>query len=147
MQFLLATNVVVLIIVIIIALGTLLFILTGVMHIKKGYEAVIEKLDTFYVVFKQGFHYLPPFSYHRVGIYRVTPTQKIIKVNGQTIEFFYSISDVKTYHYNGHNVNEVFQKAETKNTIEECVEYLKTELPKIGVKLLKKGEFKKNVFE
>lgn len=90
---------------VIIALGIGLFFLTGFIYVKKGWIAVIEKLGLYVGTYTKRFVYFAPLFYRRVGMYPLSPLTKPLIVGKDRFTITYQITDAKTYHYAGHDLN------------------------------------------
>lgn len=122
-----------------IAIGVILFFLTGFIHIKKNYTGIIEKLDEFYGIYESGYHYFKPFVYRRVGMYKNTPREFEIMICGVNIKFKIQIKDFKIYHYSGKYFDDLVDKLKVEEyaNVEEFINILQCELTKIGCSLVK----------
>lgn len=89
---------------VIIAVGIILFVLTGFIGVKKGWVAVIEKVGLYVGTYTKRWTYFTPLLYRRVGMYPLSPMTKPIEVNGKKFIVTYKILDAKAYHYSGHDV-------------------------------------------
>ncbi len=87
-----------------IAVGIILFVLTGFIGVKKGWIAVVEKMEIFVGTYTKRWTYFTPLLYRRVGMYPLAPMTKPIEVNGHKFMVTYRILDAKAYHYSGHDV-------------------------------------------
>lgn len=119
-------------------MGAILMVLTGFIHVKKGYTAIIEKLGEYYGTYKEGFHYFPPFVYRRVGMYK-NINEIEIPINKKKIRIKVKIENVKKYHYSPSSFNEIIAKLDRNNYVEidEYINALNIELNKIGCSLTK----------
>ncbi len=88
----------------IIAVGIILFVLTGFIGVKKGWIAVIEKMEIFVCTTTKRWTYFTPLLYRRVGMYPLASMTKPVEVNGHKFMVTYRILDVKAYHYSGHDI-------------------------------------------
>ncbi len=89
---------------VIIAVGIILFVLTGFIGVKKGWVAVIEKMGIYVGTYTKRWTYFTPLLYRRVGMYPLSAMTKPIDVNGKKFIVTYRILDAKAYHYSGHDV-------------------------------------------
>lgn len=119
-------------------LGAILMLLTGFIHVKKGYSAIVEKLGEYYGTYQEGFHYFKPFVYRRAGMYK-NITELEITVNKTVIKIKIKIDDLKKYHYNTTSFNEIVEKLAKNNypEIEDFIAVLNNELMTIGCSLTK----------
>ena len=120
-------------------IGAFLFFLSCFIHVKKGYVAIIERMEIYYGTYKSGFYLFAPFVYRRVGMYNIEPTEFEVKVTDKIIKIKVQIIDVKEYHYArkyfGDVVNEL--QNEHYNSIEEYIDALQYALVAIGCSLVK----------
>lgn len=122
-----------------IALGIILMILTGFIHVKKGYIAIIEKLGVYHGTYKPGFHYFAPFVYRRVGMYKNSPSEIELTINATIIRIKIVVLDFKKYHYATKSFMDIVNTLKSKNysTIEIFINELQDELINIGCSLIK----------
>lgn len=88
----------------ILAAGILLFILTGFIGVKKGWVAVVEKKGLYAGTYTKRWVYFFRFAYEAVGRYPLFPIAQTLEINGKKFDIIYSILDVKTFHYSGHDI-------------------------------------------
>ena len=99
-----------------IIVGVIIFFSIGIYKVKKKHAVIIEKVDTFYKVIEQGWHYYLPIIYRRVGYYCIAPQQRTVYLdNGKKLLVSYQIVDVKTYHYSGIKIEDLLKKIRRDN--------------------------------
>lgn len=124
-------------------LGAILFFLTGFIHVKKGYVAIIERTGTFLNIYKSGFHYFFPLLYRRVGMYPVGEAKIIYTLDREDYRLTIEILDVKKYHYEGHHDAEGIVKASLKDSKDKLSETLVSRFKKVGVRFIQLEKIKK----
>lgn len=113
-------------------LGTIIFILSGLMKVKKNHVVIIERLGLFSGIYSSGFHYFAPFIYRRIATYKLFNSKKIIELeNSQKIILSFNIDNVLKFHNSGHDIVGFIKKLEKEHTKLD-VNLLKNELQKIG---------------
>lgn len=122
-----------------IAIGVILMALTGVIHVKKGYIAIIEKLGEYHGIYESGFHYFTPFVYRRAGMYKKAPSEIELTINKTIIRIKIVIIDYKKYHYTPKSFMNVVDTLKNNNytEIENFISELQNELTSIGCSLIK----------
>lgn len=122
-----------------IVIGAFLFFLSCFIHVKKGYIAIIEKMEIYHGTYKSGFYLFPPFVYRRVGMYKIDPTEFEITVCNKIIKINVQIIDFKEYHYShkyfGDIINDVQQKEY--ESINQFISDLQESLISVGCSLVK----------
>lgn len=128
-----------LIVLIAIAIGIILMILTGFIHVKKGYTAIIEKLGAYHGTYKSGFHYFAPFVYRRVGMYKNSPSEVELTINKTIIKIKIVVLDFQKYHYASKSYTDVINDLKIKDykNIDLFISELQSELINIGCSLIK----------
>jgi regulator of protease activity HflC (stomatin/prohibitin superfamily) len=117
-------------------ISVILFFVSGIYRVKKGYMMVIEKAEKFYQVCPEGRYYFMPVMYKRKGIYPLEPLEKDLHLkNGNVLLITYQIVDVKKFHYSSRDIELEVNKAVGENP-EMSKEILETTLDNIGVKFL-----------
>lgn len=125
-----------LIVLIILALGIILFLLSGFIHIKKDHVALIERLGLYVGTYKSGLRYYTPLLYRRVGMYKMGEVIRKVNVSRfDSVLVKYEILDVKLYHYSGHNIDSIIKTQYAKNGVEAGND-LKDLFSKIGVRFI-----------
>lgn len=123
-------------------LGVCLFFLSGFLHIKKGYCAIIEKVGNFVGVYEEGWHYFFPLFYRRVAMYQKKPYVRQVTVGKFTIELSILVQDPKAYYYSGKNFLDILQESAKKDwgNLQDYVEAVQEQLQAIGVCLVRRGK-------
>ena len=121
-------------------LGSILFALTGIIHVKKNRIAIIEKMGEFKGIYKSGFYYFPPLLYRRAGMYRLGIIEEKYLIDRINYKITYEITDVIKFHYQGkHDIEGILTAS-----LKECD--LSTILTKrfelIGVRFIKLEKIK-----
>ena len=117
-------------------ISIILFFVSGIYRVKKGYMMVIEKAEKFYQVCPEGRYYFMPVMYKRKGIYPLEPLEKDLHLkNGNVLLITYQIVDVQKFHYSSRDIELEVNKAVDQNP-EMSKEILETTLDNIGVKFL-----------
>lgn len=120
-------------------IGALLFFFSCFIHVKKGYTAIIEKMEVYYGTYKSGFYLFAPFVYRRVGMYKNEPTEFEISICEKIIRIKVQIIDFKEYHYSrkyyGDIVNDL--KNNHYEYIDQYINNLQESLISIGCSLVK----------
>lgn len=125
---------------VIIAVGIGLFFLTGFIHVKRGWIAIIEKLGQYVGTYTKPFVYFAPLFYRRVGMYPLSPITKPLLIGKEKFTLTYQIIDAKTYHYAGHDLNLV-ANAELHGIEHPSLEQISQAIAKAGCKTIAvKGE-------
>ena len=120
----------------VILLSVIIFFLSGVYRVKKGYTMIIEKAEEFYKECGEGKYFFMPVVYKRKGIYPLSPLEKDVHLeNGNTLILTFQIIDVKKFHYSSRDVELEINKAAKENE-EMDEEVLRSTLENIGVKYL-----------
>ncbi len=102
----------ILVVLIVIAIGITFFLLTGFIHVKKGYIAIIEKTGEFVGIYHSGMHYFTPLAYRRVGLYKIGVIKRKVLVNRDYYYITFEILDYYKFHYEGkHNVDGALKSA------------------------------------
>ena len=70
---------IILVISIAIIIGIILFVLSGLFHVKKDEVSVFEKLYTFHSIKEEGYYFFTPLVTKRVGNYSLKP--QYIRIN------------------------------------------------------------------
>lgn len=131
-----------LIIIGIILLGGLLFALTGIIKVKKGYKAIIERVNEFYDIKETGFYYFPPLIYRRAGMYKIGEIKRNILVKRDEYQIIYIIEDIKKYHYIGkHDIESIIEKALKEKNI-DLSSYITDRCELIGVRFISLSKIK-----
>lgn len=113
-----------------------IFFLSCIYRVKKNTVIIIEKVEKFHGIYKEGFHFFWPFVYRRRGTYPTNNTSKIIKLaNGKKAKVAYKIIDVYKYHYGEISIEQFFNKFIYKQE-KVTFELLKKEFLNIGIELL-----------
>ncbi|HOF65416.1 MAG TPA: hypothetical protein PL120_02325 [Bacilli bacterium] len=123
------------ILIVILAVGGLLYLASGFIYVHKGYMAVIEKDGKFYAVKPRGLYFFLPMRARRVGMYKIREYEDTAVLNGKTIVVRYNIKDYKTFHYSGREVTyllEVLKKKHPNLVFED----LKKLLPTLGIEII-----------
>lgn len=126
----------------VIAIGVLLFALTGFIRVKKGHVAIIEKTALFVGIYRSGLYYFAPLLYRRVGMY---PTKEITRhfvINRQGYILTYQIVNFKKYHYEGHHDIESVLKASLNDNADNLTMALIERSKRIGVRFIKLEKIK-----
>ena len=117
-------------------ISIILFFVSGIYRVKKGYMMVIEKAEKFYQVCPEGRYYFMPVMYKRKGIYPLEPLEKDLHLkNGNVLLITYQIVDVQKFHYSSRDIELEVNKAVDENS-EMSKEILEATLDNIGVKFL-----------
>ncbi len=117
-------------------ISIILFFVSGIYRVKKGYMMVIEKAEKLYQVCPEGRYYFMPVMYKRKGIYPLEPLEKDLHLkNGNVLLITYQIVDVQKFHYSSRDIELEVNKAVDENP-EMSKEILETTLDNIGVKFL-----------
>lgn len=125
---------------VVIAAGIGLFFLTGFIHVKRGWVAIIEKLGVYVGTYTKAFVYFAPLFYRRVGMYPLSPLTKPLLIGKDKFTVTYQIIDAKTYHYAGHDLNLVIN-AELHGIEDPSLEQISQAIVKAGCKTIAvKGE-------
>ena len=110
-------------------IGICIFFLSCIYRVKKNTVIIIEKVEKFHGIYKEGFHFFWPFVY-------TNNTSKIIKLaNGKKANVTYKIIDVYKYHYGEISIEHFFNKFIYKQE-KVTFELLKKEFLNIGIELL-----------
>ena len=117
-------------------LGAAIFFLSGVYHVKKNQNMLVEKVEAFYKIVGPGTYFFMPIIYKRKGVYTMTPMEKDIHIeNGKTLIITYQVNDVKLYHYTKESIEERVNQANKEN-LEMSNEILKKTLEEMGLTYL-----------
>ncbi len=131
--------------IIVILLGVAIFLLTGFIHVKKGYIAIIERVDIYVKMSKKRWNYFPPILYRRAGYYFLGINDREINLpNGVKAKLFYEIKDVLLYHYSGHNIKAAIDRYYFLNNNHLNIDILKDALNSIGINFIEIVEIKQN---
>lgn len=122
-----------------IIIGIVLMVLSGFIYVKKGYTAIIEKLDVYHGTYKSGFHYFAPFVYRRVAMYKNGPNEIELTINKTIIRVKIEIIDFKQYHYSTKSYMDVVNTLKDNDYAEitQFISELQNELINIGCSLIK----------
>ena len=102
---------------IIIALGILVFFLTGIHHVPKNRAIVINKAGEFYCIYYKGTHFKMPIIYQRAGSYCTEPmVQRYVTLNGNPLDITFQIEDVEKYHKNRISLTDLMKRIEKENS-------------------------------
>lgn len=82
--------------------GIIIFFLAGIIKVRKGRVALIERLGNYVGTYRPGVYYLFPVIYRPVGSYPIGETKKVIKTASRKYLVSYEIDDFKLFHYVGH---------------------------------------------
>lgn len=146
LYFLLSTPLIITItMIIVIVLGVAIFLLTGFIHVKKGYIAIIERVDVYVKMSTKRWNYFPPILYRRAGYYFLGVNNREINLpNGTKAKLFYEIKDVLLYHYSGHNIKSAIDRYYFLNNNHLNIDTLKQALNSIGVNFVEIVEIDKD---
>lgn len=122
-----------------IVIGGILFFFSCFIHVKKGYVAIIERMEIYHGTYQQGFYLFAPFIYRRVGMYKIEPKELEFSICGTVISIKIKITDFKVYHYAHINFEDLVNqiKESSFDSIDEFIYNLQLELQKIGCTLIK----------
>ncbi len=130
---------------IVILLGVAIFLLTGFIHVKKDYIAIIERVDVYVKMTKKRWNYFAPVLYRRAGYYYLGINDREINLpNGTKAKLFYEIKDVLLYHYSGHNIKAAIDRYYFLNNNRLNIDILKDALNSIGINFIEIVEIKKD---
>ena len=120
-------------------IGALLFFLSCFIHVKKGYTAIIEKMEVYYGTYKSGFYLFAPFVYRRVGMYKNEPTEFEVSVCDKIIRIKVQIIDFKEYHYAHKYYGDLVNDLQNNHyeSIDQYINNLQELLISIGCSLVK----------
>ncbi|MFA5687416.1 MAG: hypothetical protein WCZ47_04705 [Bacilli bacterium] len=117
--------------------GVILFILTGFIRVKKGFVAVIEKMGLYTGTYQSGFHYFPPLTSRRVGLYKLGEVKRLVEVDRFKSFFLtYEIMNFKDFHYKGHDLDSLVKLAYKENPL-DLESSLKRTCPLLSVRFIK----------
>jgi len=120
----------------VIAAGAVLFILTGLINIKKGFVAIIERVGKYIGTYQAGLRYFMPLVDRRVGLYKLGTCRRLIEIDRYVSYFLeYEIIDFKTFHYSGHDLDGLARLA-LKEAPHNPSLSLQTRCPLIGVRFI-----------
>ena len=120
----------------ILLMGILLFILTGFIHVKKGFAAIIEKTGRYCGTYQAGLYYFVPLLMRRVGMYKLGECHRFVELDRQKGYFVdYEIMDIKLFHYSGHDIEALVRLARNESPDDLAVS-LKTRCPTIGARFI-----------
>ncbi len=116
-------------------IAIVLFFLSGLFHVKKNHVAVFEKMYAFYCVKEQGIYFFTPFIVRRVGYYQKEIQYIRINLANEDVFIKYQVDDFKSFHYAGHNFNQVIvdELKKVENDITELVDDL---AKRYGIKII-----------
>ncbi len=122
-----------------IIVGAILLSLSGIIYVKKGYTAIIEKLGVYYGTYHSGIYYFAPFVYRRVGLYKNSNSEFELIINKTIIRIKISIIDFQKYHYSTKSFSNIVDDLKSKDFAEvtQFINELQNELIKIGCSLVK----------
>lgn len=115
--------------------GVLFFIFACLYHVKKGTIIIVEKMNEYYQTYGEGWHWIWPFIYRRVGYYSLEATKEFRLNNGRKCKVHYKLVDPKKYHYNHMSVQDYINKI-TLSIDKVTYDFLKDNLATIGVELI-----------
>lgn len=118
-------------------LGGILFTLTGIIHVKKGRIAIIERIGEFKGIYKAGFYYFAPLLYKRAGMYRLGNIEETYLIDKTNYKITYEITDVKKFHYDGKHDVEGILTASIKNNKDNLSKTLIKRFESVGVRFIK----------
>lgn len=117
-------------------ISIILFFVSGIYRVKKGYVMIIEKAEKFYQSCPEGRYYFMPVVYKRKGIYPILPLEKDLHLkNGNTLLITYQIDDPVKFHYSSKDIELEINKAVEENE-EMSKEILESTLNNIGIKYI-----------
>lgn len=131
-----------LIMIAILALGAILFFLTGFIKVKKGRVAIIERIGNFIGIYKPGIYYFFPLLYRRVGMYKVGEFKEIYEIDRIQYQVTYEIVDIKKYHYVGKHDMYGIIKASLKDSKDNLSEAIIRRSELVGVRFVKLEKLK-----
>ena len=119
--------------------GAILFFLSCFIHVKKGYIAIVERMEIYHGTYKEGNYLFAPFIYRRVGMYKTTPTEIELTICKRIIKIKIQIQDFKEYHYAHKSFNEVVNELAKQefDDIDQFIITLQKSLTEIGCSLIK----------
>ncbi len=88
----------------ILALGIALWMLSGIIYVKDGTIAVVEKKGFYVGTYTKRWLFFFSPAYEVVGRYPLAPVSLTLEIQGKTYRISYQILDAKTFHYSGHDV-------------------------------------------
>ena len=88
----------------ILVVGSTLWLLSGIIHVKEGTIAVIEKKGLYVGTYTKRWLFFFSPAYEAVGMYPLTPISLTLEIQNRTYHITYQILDAKTFHYSGHDV-------------------------------------------
>lgn len=124
------------IVVSVILAGIILFILTGIINVKKKHVAIIEKAGNYVGTYKSGAHYFAPIAYRRVGMYPIGEIKLNTTIDRKDYILKYKITNVKMFHYSGHHDVASVLKASLKDSKDNLSEALINRYTKIGIEFI-----------
>lgn len=117
-------------------ISVILFFLSGIYRVKKGYVMIIEKAEKFYQACPEGRYYFMPVAYKRKGVYPLLPLEKDLHLkNGNVLLITYQIEDPVKFHYSSRDIELEINNAVDENP-EMSKEILESTLDNIGIKFL-----------
>ena len=124
-----------------IILGVGIFFLAGVHRVPKNHAIVIEKARQFYAIYDKGTHFKMPIAYQKVGVYCTLPIVRgYIATNGNHLKIAYQIEDIKKYHYNHIDFDDLMRMIEKENE-EISLVTLQDNFTKYGLKFISINKF------
>ena len=119
-----------------VGVGLIIFFLAGVHKVRKGYAAIVEKAGEYHKTLNEGWHFLFPIVYQRVGLYCILPqVRRYNTKSGNKLSITYQVEDVKKYHYSHIEIEVLMRKVEEENS-EINLTILETYFSKHGLKFL-----------
>lgn len=121
----------------IVALGIILFALTGFIRVKKGYVAIIEKMGLYVGTFQSGLYYFTPLLARRAGLYKLGEVSRLVEVSRfDSFLLTYEVLNYKQFHYRGHDLDSLVKLAHKENPL-DLESSLEKTCPLLGVKFIK----------
>lgn len=120
---------------VVIVVGIGLFFLTGFIHVKRGWIAIVEKLGIYVGTYTKPYVYFAPLFYRRVGMYPLSSITKPLLIGKDKFTLTYQIIDAKAYHYAGHDLNLV-ANVELKGVEHPSLEQISQVIAKAGCKTI-----------
>lgn len=121
----------------IVALGIILFALTGFIRVKKGYVAIIEKMGLYVGTFQSGLYYFTPLLARRASLYKLGEVSRLVEVSRfDSFLLTYEVLNYKQFHYRGHDLDSLVKLAHKENPL-DLESSLEKTCPLLGVKFIK----------
>ena len=122
--------------VILLAIGAFLLLLSGFTLVPSGMIAVTEKIQKPARILKSGLHYLIPFAERKVGQYRCDAQTIRGDFPPFVLDLKYQIDDANKYHYSGHDFTVVLTEKLMSVPAGEFTDIVRSTANDYGIKIL-----------